>query len=62
MTDKTRATLGFKRIDDEAVDVFVNGEDIGRLDHDSIGWAGMEAAEKLLTKMAKLLGAEIVEL
>lgn len=62
MTDKTRPTLGFKRIDDEAVDVFVNGQDIGRLDHDSIGWAGMDAAEKMLTKMAKLLGAEIVEL
>jgi hypothetical protein len=62
MTDNARSTLGFKRTDDETVDVFVNGEDIGRLDHDSLGWAGMEAAEKLLTKMAKLMGAEIVEL
>jgi hypothetical protein len=43
---------------DEAFNVFVNGKLVANFNHDEDGWAGMRKGEKVITKIAEMIGAE----
>ena len=57
------ATVQIKQIDDEQIEVLVDGEYIGFANHDEDGWAGMDKVEKIAEALAKALGAkfEVIE-
>lgn len=55
------AKITLNRTDDERLTILVDGEEVGSFDHDQHGWSGMEAAEKLATRMAGKLGIEVEE-
>ena len=55
------ATITLNRPTEDLLNVLVDGEPVGSFDHDQHGWAGMEAAEKLVVKLAEKLGIEIEE-
>ena len=46
---------------EDRIEFYVDDEHIGSVDHDGVGWAGMEAAEQLLTAIAKAAGIEVVK-
>ena len=48
-------------IDDEHINFYVNDIQVGHWNHDTDGWAGMEAAENLFRRTAEVLGAELIE-
>ncbi len=49
------ARVQIKTIDDENVEILVDGKCICHTDHDEDGWAGMEKLENLARDMAKKL-------
>ena len=49
----------FNRVDEELLEISLDGKMLGSYDHDTHGWGGMEAAERLLTRIAKMLDIEI---
>ncbi len=49
------ARVQIKLIDDETIEIIVDGEVICYADHDADGWAGMEKVESLAHDMAKKL-------
>lgn len=49
------ARIQVKTIDDENIEILVDGEVICYADHDEDGWAGMEKVENLARDMAKKL-------
>jgi hypothetical protein len=57
------STVGFQRsTDGETITIFVDGERIGYVDHDGLGWDGMQSVENFVTEVAKKLGAEIIQM
>lgn len=48
-------------IDDEHINFYVDEIQVGHVNHDVDGWAGMEAIEDLFRRTAKVLGAELIE-
>lgn len=52
---KTKNKFVLSKSDDENLTVFLNGKEIASANHDTDGWAGMEAIEELVTKIAKAL-------
>lgn len=58
---KAKHTINLKRPDEETLEIYVDGESVGDFNHDEYGWTGMEAAEKVITKLAEKLGIEITE-
>ena len=50
---------------DERADIYVQvggrREDVGYIDHDDEGWAGMEKVRTLITRLGEHLGFEVVE-
>lgn len=53
--------LTLNQPDDERLTILVNGDEVGSVNHDQHGWAGMEAAEKLARRIAAKLGIEVEE-
>ena len=49
------ARIQVKTIDDESIEILVDGECICFADHDEDGWAGMSKVEDLARDMAKKL-------
>lgn len=45
---------------EEEVVISLNGVQIASLNHDAIGWDGMDAATQLMEKIAEKIGATIV--
>lgn len=59
----TIKTLGIKRnASEDDLTFFINGEDVSRATHDSLGWDGLIALEEMFKKFSKYLGIEIVEI
>ncbi|KKM66823.1 hypothetical protein LCGC14_1477380 [marine sediment metagenome] len=50
--------IQIKEIDEEHIEVLVDGEWVCSADHDEDGWAGMEKVEALAESIAKKLGIE----
>lgn len=48
-----------RHIDDEAFDIECNKQDVGSFNHDQHGWSGMEAAERLVQRIASVTGATV---
>ncbi|MFA7290874.1 MAG: hypothetical protein WC023_01375 [Rhodocyclaceae bacterium] len=55
------AKITLDRPDDEHLTILLDGEEVGRFNHDEHGWSGMESAEKLATRLAGKLGIEVEE-
>lgn len=55
-------TLGFKSVDDEIREIYIDGEKIGNFNHDDDGWSGMEKGEKLLLIIAEKLNLNVIEI
>ncbi len=53
--------ITLNRPDDEKLEVIVDGECVSSVTHDSVGWAGMEAVEKLAYGLAEKLGIPVEE-
>lgn len=62
MAETQTPELGFKRINDETIEVYVKGDYIGTMTYTELGWSGMSAAEQLLKDMAEALGVTVVEM
>lgn len=54
-------TFLIEHVDDENIVFYVNGLSVGHWNHDVEGWAGIEAAEDLFRRTARILGAELIE-
>lgn len=54
--------ITLKHADVYAFEILVDGETVGNFDHDTHGWVGMEAAEKLAIAIAKKLNIDVVVL
>ncbi len=52
------AKVQIKQVDDERIEVLVDGKEIGWADHDEDGWAGMAKVEEIAEALAKALGAK----
>lgn len=52
-------TFTLNNIDDEALVILMDGEEIGQYTHDNDGWVGIEAAESLVRNITERLGATI---
>jgi hypothetical protein len=55
------STVTIRWINDETVEVDVNGVEVASVNHDEHGWAGMGAVLDTARKMAKALGVEVRE-
>lgn len=49
-----------RKEDDETLEVFLNGKEVGHANHDSDGWSGMESLESLVERVAEVLGLSVV--
>lgn len=54
--------MQIKNIDDENVEIIVDGETICYADHDEDGWSGMEKLEALARDMAKKLNVSFEQI
>lgn len=50
-----------KHTSDEAFSIYLNGEYLMQANHDDHGWSGMESMRDLVDKVAKGIGAEVVD-
>jgi CO/xanthine dehydrogenase Mo-binding subunit len=55
------AKITFKRPDEETLNVYVDGEYMGNVNHDDHGWQGMQCTEQLIMEIAEKLGIEVTE-
>jgi hypothetical protein len=53
--------ITFKRPDEENLDVYVDGEHVGNVNHDDHGWSGMQSAEDLVRRIAEALKIEVTD-
>lgn len=51
----------FDSLDDETLEVWVDDEMIGSVNHDQHGWAGMEAVETLVKELAFALNLDLID-
>lgn len=56
-----RNVLEINRPDDEHVVIRVNGEEVACADHDSDGWAGMQAVVSTALGIAKATDMKVIE-
>ncbi len=61
MENARRVRIGIRRPDEEHMEVWLNGEQIGALNHDEHGWDGMRTAEALVLQIAAAVGVEVEE-
>lgn len=57
----TKPVIQLCHTDEETLQVLVDGDLVSRVTHDSVGWAGIEALESLVERLASRLGLEVVE-
>jgi hypothetical protein len=55
-----RQTLLIRHLDDETFSILVDGEEVGWVNHDDHGWAGMKLAEDLARGIAKVADMKVV--
>ena len=60
--DQTMARVQLKTIDDESLEILVDGKSICSANHDEDGWQGMDAVGDLARNMAKALGVSFEEI
>jgi hypothetical protein len=61
MTTPRHTVMTLNQPDEEHLTILIDGEEVGSFDHDSHGWAGIEAGANLAMSIAKKLGLEIEE-
>ena len=54
------STLRFNHRDPEHFDISLDGKHLGSYNHDTDGWAGMEAIERLALNFAEAFDLEVV--
>lgn len=54
-----KPVVTFYSRDEETIDVQVNGESVGELTYDQLGWSGLDAAKSVMESLAEALGATI---
>jgi len=51
-----------KRLDEENIEVALDGQYISSANHDSDGWAGMETLEKTIRRIGEVLCIPVIEI
>jgi hypothetical protein len=54
-------TIKFEEPDDETLNIFLNGENLGHYTHDFDGWEGMQRVQQLIRRVAKVMAWNIEE-
>ncbi len=52
-------SIGIKEVDDENIEILINGKVVAYANHDEDGWVGMEKVEGLVDIFAKALGLNV---
>lgn len=56
-----RTGFVIKRVDDEHVEITLEGKEVVSLNHDEDGWDGIERAENLVKSIADILDIPVTE-
>jgi hypothetical protein len=59
--DTSTPGIEIRRPDDERIEFWIGGEEVGWVSHDEHGRAGMQAVEDMVRKLADVYGADITE-
>lgn len=60
--EDSKPVFQFRQVDDESLEVLLNGQHVISVDHDGEGWAGISAVKNAVKTIAAILGVTVEEI